>query len=440
LKLRAPMMLLRSLSVGAVIIAACGAPAPILGDGSLPVVSPPPGSHYEVLKAASTEMRDRMKAWVAGFPALEQLLRPYAQTAEGAKVVEAYVATNRAAFPDIWDELRGMADGSGLGLETIVLMQFRVELLTLIQSNSSVASMRVFQDSLWESRQECSDVFVNAGEAGQWHAHNEDAGHVMKASAYILNATFLDAAGAVQSGYLNFNYPLSTAGHSFGYNIHGIHVTENSVTPKQLPIPGEIGSFFYSRYVLDGKDFADVVKRANLEGIDGHYSTGASINVGSQHEGLMGNIEASPGRKGEKVRVEVTMVENGEVHEHFNMYLHSDGLEQIPQASSEHRLARARVMKTDARTRQALLTPELAGAIVSDTGDTDYPVYRTNATVETAATGLFDMGEGTLAVWFKRPANPNGDGLSTPDFKFDLLTREALPVTEPQRSTGIIFA
>merc|ERR1711920_483883 len=101
------------------------------------------------------------------------------------------------------------------------------------------------------------------------------------------------------------------------------------------------------RHVMDATDFADAVARASLKGVRGHYSTGASLNIDSIHEGIMANVELSPGRQNERVYVDVRYVRTGHPQFHFNIYLHTEGLAQVPQTSSEHRLVRANQLERE---------------------------------------------------------------------------------------------
>lgn len=410
---------------------------------SLPVVSPPPGSHYDVFKEVGRQMRDRMHRWVSQYDPLETVLRPYARSHEGAEVVAAYAATNAAAFPNTWKELQGLADGSGLDFETVFLMELRVELLRLARASLVVPNVNLAAAASWEASQECSDIKVKGPGRHGWHVHNEDASPALQDSAYIVNATFIDAAGEISSGYLGFHYPLTTIGHSMGFNIHGIEVTENSVTPVELPRPGDISAFFLNRHVMDATDFADAVARASLNDVNGHYSSGASLNIGSLHEGILGNVELSPGHDGEKVHVDVRYSQRGIPQFHFNMYLHTAGLEQVPQTSSIHRLARAKQLETDFRANGALEGQAFVSAVVSDHDDVAFPVYRTNAKVETAASALFDLGLGTMAVWFTRPIMTSIHGNGTaPDFVFDMRSRTLLTVQNPffvQRQQMVLY-
>merc|ERR1719272_1772614 len=78
----------------------------------LPVVSPPPGSHYDVMKAVGVAMKSEMRRYADNFPALETVLRPFAKSTQGEAIITAYVNANKALFPTIYDEIRGLADGS----------------------------------------------------------------------------------------------------------------------------------------------------------------------------------------------------------------------------------------------------------------------------------------------------------------------------------------
>merc|ERR1712238_209059 len=152
---------------------------------------------------------------------------------------------------------------------------------------------------------------------------------------------------------------------------------------------------------------------------------GASLNIGSLHEGILGNIELSPGHNNEKVHVDVSYVKRGIPQFHFNMYLHTDGLEQVPQVSSIHRLARGKQITDGFNGSITENGKTLVTDVVSDHADAAFPVYRTNASVETAASGLFDLGEGTFSIWFDRPivGSSRVNASAQADYVFDMRSR-----------------
>lgn len=398
----------------------------------LPVVSPPPGSHYDVMRAVGVAMKDRMQTYAKNFAGLDKVLRPFVKTTEGAAVVAAYIKTNKALFPNTFDEIRGLADGSELGLETLILMELRNELLHHARfappgSGIDPSAAAAFS---YEAGQECSDVLTSSKKYGQWHAHNEDAPPILKEVGFMVNATFLDSAGKVESGYVGFHYPLSTIGHSFSFNIHGMHISMNSVTPASPPTAGDVAIFFLCRHISDATSFQDAVDRASLLGINNNVSWGGSLNIGSLHEGILANVEVSAGPyQGHGARVDVLKAEGD--HEtifHFNMFLRSKGVKQEPQESSIHRLARSESLREEMSEHGE----DFVKAVVSDIEDDEYPTYRTVGNVVTAASGVFDNINGTLAVWYDRPATAG-----QPDFVFDMRTRHAFtpaPATPLQSS------
>merc|ERR1711920_343704 len=115
------------------------------------------------------------------------------------------------------------------------------------------------------------------------------------------------------------------------------------------------------------------------------------------------------------------------------MYLHTAGLAQVPQTSSIHRLARATELAAQFTSSGPIedAGETFVAAVVSDHADTAYPVYRTNEKVETAASAVFNLVTGSMAVWFRRPIMIEGSrDMSQPDYLFRMRDRQLLPVEQ----------
>lgn len=426
-----------------------------------PVVSPPPGSHYEVMKEVGKAVSSRIRKWVQLHAPLRSVLEPYVSSREGAAALKAYSETHKKAFPKYWDEMRGLADGSGMPIQTAVLMNFRWELLGLAKAaNSKLESplrghLPLAALAFEAASSECSDI-LQVDKDGQWLAHNEDNQNIFPDTAFIVNATFLESDGTT-SGYYGFHMPLSLFGHMFGVNRHGVYFTMDSITNMSTPQPGDVAIFYLARHIADATDFNDAVQRAMLTGFDPSYqfSSAFASNVGSYPDGVLGNIEVGPGDRsrlqsvtvhthlrGESpsspkptktsalpTEVEVEVLKMGDVRFHFNNLRRGSASTLYNKCgASNARLGKAnRYLKEfHARRPSARNALKFAIDVLGDSGD-DAPMYlnRNHSTkwssnwainMSTVATVMFDGRNGVMKTWFSCNPRHTSPGM-TVDFQ-----------------------
>ena len=64
-------------------------------------------------------MREHIQAFYASFMALHQKFIPFIQTEKGRRIYEGYLKTTQEVMPNYLDEIRGIADGSGVAFEQV---------------------------------------------------------------------------------------------------------------------------------------------------------------------------------------------------------------------------------------------------------------------------------------------------------------------------------
>ena len=95
---------------------------------------------------------------------------------ENQVMVEDFRRATQTAFPEYWEELEGMAEGSGLKVEDLFLSNLRGE-------------VQQFSDAMTTPLKSCTDVFVDArihagGEGFVGYGHNDDWGMDWKKPGY----------------------------------------------------------------------------------------------------------------------------------------------------------------------------------------------------------------------------------------------------------------
>jgi hypothetical protein len=99
-------------------------------------------------------------------------LLPFAQTKQSQTLLKSLSDANREKFPSYWDELVGTAEGSGVAVLDLMLLNFRNEILPFVPKTA------VDLDA-----EDCSDVLV-VSDSMAVAAHNEDANVALLGHTY----------------------------------------------------------------------------------------------------------------------------------------------------------------------------------------------------------------------------------------------------------------
>src|SRR5687767_14461295 len=78
------------------------------------------GTPYEVGYAVGKAQGASIAKALAADSELQSLLQ-FIRTGTGRHVLDAFVTTNRHAFPDYYEELAGLSDSSGIAFQTVLL-------------------------------------------------------------------------------------------------------------------------------------------------------------------------------------------------------------------------------------------------------------------------------------------------------------------------------
>ncbi|GJP44484.1 hypothetical protein CLOM_g3883 [Closterium sp. NIES-68] len=85
------------------------------------------GSPFERGCAIGVRFGDKIRDRVAKAPFLHDDMVPFARTGEGAWLLEMFSESNKALYPEYWEELRGMAAGSCVPFDELLLLNLRKE-------------------------------------------------------------------------------------------------------------------------------------------------------------------------------------------------------------------------------------------------------------------------------------------------------------------------
>ncbi|KAK4262844.1 hypothetical protein QN277_028349 [Acacia crassicarpa] len=318
---------------------------------------------YQMGFSIGLRFSHQIKNRVANDLILQNQLIPFAQTPQSHSLLQSLFHNNRSKFPTYWDEILGTAQGSGVPLLHILLINFRKEILAFIPKGS--------QSSNVDTSDDCSDVIV-VRESMAIAAHNEDANIALLGNTYLIK-------GILPNGifFVAYTYAGELPSCAFGFNSHGLVFTLNSVPPMEDEIvAGGIGRNFVSRDILEATGIDDALSRIHSSEV----SVGHSYNL----------IEVSTRRI---LNVETASRKRVSVHEvgktpffHANMYLHLH-IHQVQDENSISRQQRAAALPKESK--------EDFLSLLGDTEDRKYPIYMT------------DLDEQTLSIISGNPREGN---------------------------------
>ena len=286
-----------------------------------------------------------------------------------------YLAASTKAFPHLVDELRGTADGAQQPFDLVAAALFSDELGAL---GGNGAAARV---------DHCSDFMYSPqfGNATAVIAHNEDGNPEVFNMSYFVNATLGDLS------FMAFTYAGALPTSAFGFNGHGVYFSDNALFPLRVSTKaGVVPQSVLHRASLEQPSVDAVV--ALLQRTP--CASGFNYNLADAGDpGRLEGVEVAP-----EGRVSAYKLDGNE-YCHFNMYRRLAHAGEND-TSSEHRMARAKQVGSWDTVAQVR-------AMIGDTKDTRWPIFRRSATdadgIETLASAVFDASAATLSVYRANP-------------------------------------
>ncbi len=176
---------------------------------------------------------ERRKDWHAN---LMNILR----SKEGKIISGEYLNLTRKNFPNLLEEIKGMADGAGLHFDAIWAMCIKSELLAIDEESPG-----------------CSTIFYK-DDNHMWLFHNEDGD-----AAYADQMFLLKVVPPSGVNYLSMVYPGIITGNGPSLNNRGIIQTTNFIGSRNSNIG--IPRYIIGRAVLEAKDLKEAVDIITME-------------------------------------------------------------------------------------------------------------------------------------------------------------------------------
>ncbi|KAK1565495.1 hypothetical protein Q3G72_028037 [Acer saccharum] len=283
---------------------------------------------------------------------LQNQTRPFAQSSpESEQFITTLSDKHRNKFPGYWDELLGTAEGSGVPVLDIILVNFRKEIIALISKTEIDSNDIVNVDT---PEDDCCDVLV-VNDSMAIAAHNEDGDFDVIGNTYLLRCTLSNGPS-----FMAYSYPGELPTCAFGFNSYGVAFTLNAVAPMKDEIMADgIERNFISRGLLEATDIDDALLRIRSS----EASVGHNYNLIDVKTRRILNVETAS-----RNRVSVRHIGATPIF-HTNMYLHLH--DQVHQVKDEHSICKEkRAVVLPKETKDDILS------LLGDTNDAKYPIYR----------------------------------------------------------------
>lgn len=346
------------------------------------------GSFFEVGEQIGRQAKKEIDLALAR-PEVRQKVVPFIASGTGKVLFEGLFINSAKRYPQLIQEIHGLASGSGRTVDEIFLLNALDELTTYIGVNGPP--------------EHCTDVLTNSL-TPSW-GHNEDGDVYDRQTTYFTNVTVLDGAGNIAEMFVAFTYPGTVAGDAYGWNHHGLVFSQNAVEPTYLNyygVPGQLTA----RAAYGAKSLDHAFSILSNSGT----ANGYNLNIGVPKDNRIVNIEQDPlgGFGAHEIPSALNLpkytLPNAHIQPfyfyHANMYRFL-WTPCVWDPSSSHRLAV--LDKYPAPTK----TDDIR-QMLGDTSDPQYPIYRTGANgpdspYATLTTVIYDFVSMTASVYDSNP-------------------------------------
>ena len=385
--------------------------SPVSPVSPLPTPPPPPSlrivhatfnntrsGHYSLGKQIGLAQKRDIQTIFQNDQELASLVNYVTTNSTGIQIFTSLKKAAQNQFPMYVQEVWGMANGANVNNITMMVNQFREELVQ--------TAPHLHKSQRKQGRGLCSSAFVHTS-SSMLLGHNDDWTQNWRGQAYFIFGTmidYIDSAGQTIRGddttrnidstttfkFATWVYPGYLAGMDLSWNSHGMLYSVNSLFPIELPDRNGVGTAFVARDLLQAENMQDAIKRAS----NSNVATAMSYNLGSLKEKRLVELEVSiHGGQG------LHEIKN-ETYFHGNLFIETKDVEQMKDPSTTARTQRWHEMQP----------VETLNEVRNFLGDVKgkWPVWRNHIAPDncyTDVTGIFNLNEETFTVWTGNPEN-----------------------------------
>ncbi|CAF0738793.1 unnamed protein product [Rotaria sp. Silwood1] len=198
------------------------------------------GTHYECAYTIGTLTREKIQHRIADDLAELSVLFKFIQTEYGLRLHRNFIETIRSLYPWYWDEICGIADGSGIPLEQLLVLNFLNETRTAYKLLEEAQQLDLRSEKFLNENGEkgCTTVLLNRKDTNTFSLlHNEDHAAALYFTGYVVEADIQSSEyddGKRQSPnekFIAYCYAGVIPGNAFGANRHGFAFSLNGLYP-----------------------------------------------------------------------------------------------------------------------------------------------------------------------------------------------------------------
>jgi len=253
------------------------------------------GTHYECAHAIGMLTREAIRRRIADDFGYLSTLFAFVQTEYGLKLHRSFIEKIRLLYPWYWDEIRGLADGSEIPLEQLLVLNF------LNETRTAYRLLEEKKKSENETGEKgCTTVLINRKDTNTLSLlHNEDHSTALYMTGYIIEADIQsskydnDKRESPNEKFIAYCYAGAIPGNAFGANVHGFACSLNGLYPNFVA-HGRLPRQIVNRALLsvqNEKDLDDLLRSSPV-------AYGFSINGGfHHHQSHLLNYEIGPNLK-----------------------------------------------------------------------------------------------------------------------------------------------
>lgn len=145
------------------------------------------GTHYECAHQIGTLTREAIRHRIADDFAYLSTLFAFVQSDYGQTLHRGFIEIIRSIYPWYWDELRGLADGSEIPLEQLLVLNFLNETRTAFRLLEEKKAEEITENETGEKG--CTTVLINRKDTNTLSLlHNEDHSTALYMTGYLVEA------------------------------------------------------------------------------------------------------------------------------------------------------------------------------------------------------------------------------------------------------------
>jgi len=196
------------------------------------------GTHYDCAYTLGTLTHEAIRHRIGDDIGNLAELFEFVQTEQGLRLQREFIDAVRLFFPWYWDEICGLADGSGVPLEQIVVLNFLNETKTACRSLKEKENLIQINET---GEKGCTTVSLNRQDTDTFAIlHNEDNDSSLYLSGYLVEADIQSSEyddgkrRSPSEKFIAYCYAGTIPGNGFGANKHGFAFALNGLYPNSV--------------------------------------------------------------------------------------------------------------------------------------------------------------------------------------------------------------